>query len=196
MDCKATRMKLDDLLDRTLGPQEATGVENHLQGCASCLAQYKDLQWVARAIASLPYFSPSPEFGDKVLVALGIEEAADRLPIWEKWIIGALGALVSCWTAGILLLISSRLSIGGAIGAAELVANPSRLGVLLKLYLAKSALMLGDILAAFRALDRVWPEMTYVPVQLIAASVVAAIFVATVAQKAPIGVANGKWRTV
>jgi hypothetical protein len=189
-------MKLHDLLDRTLSQQEAAGVENHLQGCAPCLAQYKELQWVAQAIASLPYFSPSPEFGDKVLVALGIEEAADRLPIWERWVIGALGALVSCWTAGVLLLISSRLSIRGAIGAAELAANPSQLGVLLKLYLAKSALMLGDTLAAFRALDRVWPDMTYVPFRLVAASVVAAIFMAAVAQKTPNGVANGKWRTV
>lgn len=197
MDCKRIRTKLQDLLDRTLEQQEAAKIGKHLQRCDSCRAEYRELESIAQAIASLPYFSPSAAFSGKVLTALGIEEATELLPQWAKWTIGAFGSLISCWTAGIILLIWSRLSLWRTVGVVELAVNPSRMLLLFKLQLAKAALMLGDFVEASRALGRLLgPEAANLPLQLAAATVVAGIFIVAVSQKAPIGAATRKWRTV
>lgn len=197
MDCKGMRTKLQDLLDQTLEPQESAKIRNHLQQCDSCRAEYRQLESIAQAIASLIYFSPSPAFSEKVLTALGLQEAPVILPQWAKWSIGAFGSLISCWTVGITLLISSRLSLWRTIGAFELLANPSQMSILFKLYLAKAALTRGNFVAALHALDRLFgPETANMPFQLVAATAVAGIVMAAISTKAPMSAATRKWRTV
>ena len=197
MNCKAVENRLQEFLDSAIGAQEAKQVKSHLKACVSCARQYRGLKLVVESISCLPYYSPTPAFNEKVLSALGYEQKPKFLPQWVLWAEASLGSLMACWMAGVILLISSRLTLWKTIGAAKLAANPSQVLLLFKLYLAKAALMLGDLLATFRALDRLFgPETTNMPFELAVAAVVAGIFMAVVSQKAPMSAATRKWRTV
>lgn len=193
MVCRDIRIKLQDLLDGTLGQGGTLRIENHLKMCGPCFKRHKQLQLISKAIASLPHYCPTAAFSGKVLAALGLEKEADLLPQWVKWTIGAIGSLMSSWTVGVICLLGPRLSLWKAVDAFHLLANPSELLTLMKLYLAKSAFMLGDFLTTASALSS-WPQAG-LPIQLAAAAVIAGIFMAVVSKKAPIGAANKKWRT-
>ncbi|MDD5656096.1 MAG: hypothetical protein PHF00_02445 [Elusimicrobia bacterium] len=193
MECPDIKA-LHELLDRALEPQAVVGVERHLRACASCLARYQGLEAVARAVAALPSLSPSPAFRGRVLAALA---AARPSPRRLEWGLGALGALVSGWTAAAVFLAASRLGPDRFLRFWELLADPARTSAILKAHLAKAILVPGHLLAALRFTESLLgPEAAYLPLQAAAAAGIALIFMTMVASRAPLGAATRNWRTI
>lgn len=181
MDCRATRMRIQDFLERALPRPEEAAVAAHLRGCARCAGRRRELERIAAEIAALPDLFPSAGFGGRVLAALGAPPTADTMPWWAPWAAGALASSVACSAAGVAWVASSRLGVRTAVGVVELAANPARTLAPLALPLARAVWSLGDVLAAGRC---GWRADAAGPLRLAAAALVAASVLAAVSRRA------------
>ncbi len=197
MDCEEIKANLEEILDQASDSRLLTEAKRHCLECAPCSARYEELRQFSRAMSALSYFSPRPGFAGDVLAALGIQEAAEALPEWIGWAIGALSSLVFCWVIGILFLIRSRLSWNKVLAAIRLIHNPERMEVLLRLRLARAPLMMEPFSRALRAVGRfAAPRAADLSFQLAVAALIAGIFMVSVLRQPPVGRENKKWRMV
>jgi anti-sigma factor RsiW len=74
LPCEEARGLLDERLDRTLEPAEASVLAAHLDRCASCRAAADALDGVHGALLSMDPPDPGPAFTDRVVASL------DRAP--------------------------------------------------------------------------------------------------------------------
>ncbi len=67
---------LQDYLDRRLAARNIARVDRHLDRCAVCRSELDEYRAVARAIESLPQLAPSPEFGERVMAEVRVNQIA------------------------------------------------------------------------------------------------------------------------
>ncbi len=67
---------LQDYLEGRLAARTATRIDTHLDTCAVCRSELAALRRVGQALDALPPYSPSPEFGLRVMAAWRVEQMA------------------------------------------------------------------------------------------------------------------------
>lgn len=71
LPCREVFVRLDDYLDRTLGPEELAAVEHHLAHCAVCAAEFRfETQWVEQLRAKLRRLQVPPELAGRLASSL------------------------------------------------------------------------------------------------------------------------------
>lgn len=67
---------LQDYLDRRLAARNIARVDRHLDRCTICRSELEEYRAVGRAIESLPQLAPSPEFGERVMAQVRVNQIA------------------------------------------------------------------------------------------------------------------------
>ena len=137
MDCKKASKKMQELLDGALQGREAQALREHLKACPACGRSYAALAAVAKSVAALPLYAPSPAFRARVLAA---RRAAQAVPAWLSWAVSSALALAGCGTAAVLTFLGRELSLANLLALLDLALDPARAAALLKLELVKMAL--------------------------------------------------------
>lgn len=91
---------------------------------------------IKKMIGSLPYYSPSSDFNNKVLSAMGFEARAVSSRSWKTWFQAALEASIAGWIIAISVLILFLIT-AYAWDILFILMNPSLLLVSLKFYALK-----------------------------------------------------------
>lgn len=74
LPCREVFARLDDYLDRTLGPEELAAVEHHLAHCAVCAAEYRfETQWVEQLRGKLRRLQVPPDLAGRLASSLPSE---------------------------------------------------------------------------------------------------------------------------
>jgi hypothetical protein len=121
---------LDDYLHASLAPADAHAVESHLDRCAPCRAELRELQSLRLLLAHLPAPSPRPGLLERMLTTA----VRDPMPpppmrLWQRpiWYTAGLAAAAGLLAVGFVL----GMQIAGRKGAGPqvmLVAQPMQLG--------------------------------------------------------------------
>ena len=100
-----------------LEPREEREVEEHLEGCASCREEARDLRLAHERLADLAYTTeaPPPDLKDRVVAGIPRREARRRVPSWLAAVAAAF-----CVLAVLGALFAPDLFGGGALAAATL----------------------------------------------------------------------------
>jgi anti-sigma factor RsiW len=83
MNCHRTRASLSELLDGRLPLAHQRAVERHLEACAACRGQWRDLQAVKRLLAETPAPGAPDGFWEHLYAGLR-HPAADRGQPWRS----------------------------------------------------------------------------------------------------------------
>src|SRR5215831_5933793 len=95
MTCRDTRNLLNAYVDGELDSAGSLGVESHVQGCTSCLAEVESLQALASAIENGELrFKAPPQVKRNVRAAIRAANPRARLTLFSWRIAGALAVLV------------------------------------------------------------------------------------------------------
>lgn len=71
LPCREVFARLDDYLDRTLGPGELAAVEHHLAHCTVCAAEFRfETQWVEQLRGKLRRLQVPPELAGRLASSL------------------------------------------------------------------------------------------------------------------------------
>lgn len=112
-----TRDLLGPYVMGALGPREGQEVEDHLEGCASCREEARELRFAHEHLADLAYTTEAPPPDLKGRVVSGVPRPRDRrLPPWVPAVAAALcvlavlGALLTPNLFGDRTLASATLS--------------------------------------------------------------------------------------
>lgn len=68
--------RLQDFLEGALAARSAAKVESHLADCAVCRDELAAFREVGIALSSLPRLAPSPDFGERVMASLRVQQMA------------------------------------------------------------------------------------------------------------------------
>ena len=112
-----TRVLLGPYVMGALEPYEEREVEDHLQGCASCMEEAQELRLAHERLADLAYSTEAPPEDLKARLAAGIPRrgASRRVPTWV-----AAAAAAFCVLAVLGAIITSDLFGGRAMASANL----------------------------------------------------------------------------
>ncbi len=91
---------------------------------------------IEKMIGTLPYYSPSSNFNNKVLSAMGFEVQPISSRNWKTWIQGLLEAAIASWLIAVSVLVLFFLA-AYAWDILFMLMKPSLLLVNLKLYALK-----------------------------------------------------------
>jgi predicted anti-sigma-YlaC factor YlaD len=190
MDCKNTAAKLQELLDGILPAKEAATVRSHLDVCASCSRVFQQLSAIGRAVAGLPLYRPSPAFRAKVLASLAWQR---RRTAWAAYASAPALALVSSGLAVGGLLLARALSFDRLLAGWRLLCEPDRAAALLKLELARLALLAWQLCGEAASWLPGLPAAF--PLQLAAGMLLAGVLVAFAARGLPRPALSSNWRS-
>jgi anti-sigma factor RsiW len=71
LPCREVFARLDDYLDRTLGPEEFAAVAHHLAHCAVCAAEFRfETQWVEQLRGKLRRLQVPAELAGRLASSL------------------------------------------------------------------------------------------------------------------------------
>ncbi|HEX6711254.1 MAG TPA: anti-sigma factor [Rubrobacter sp.] len=112
-----TRNLLGPYVMGALEPREEREVEDHLEGCANCREEARDLRLAHEHLADLAYITevPPPDLKGRVVAGIPRRGARQRVPSW----VAAVAAAV-CVLALLGALLTPDLFGGGALAAATL----------------------------------------------------------------------------
>jgi anti-sigma factor RsiW len=108
MDCKEIVELLPAQVDAELGPREVLRVDQHLQGCAACRAEYVQLAAARAAVKKhATYFAAPGDLARRIEVALPSPAAPRNRRIWPKPYAGALLATMVAltWSLGLYMTL-------------------------------------------------------------------------------------------
>src|SRR5690242_9129371 len=83
MNCHRTRASLSELLDGRLPLARQRAVERHLEACAACRGQWRELQAVKRLLAETPAPAAPDGFWEHLYAGLRHRTAVRGLP-WRS----------------------------------------------------------------------------------------------------------------
>src|SRR5215204_2435341 len=100
-----------------LEPHEEREVEDHLERCASCREEARELRLAHERLADLAYNveSPPPDLKVRVVARIPRREARRRVPSWVTAVAAAF-----CVLAVLAVLLTPDLFGGGALASADL----------------------------------------------------------------------------
>lgn len=111
MDCKETRELLPAHVDRELGLRETIEIDQHLQGCPACRADYAEQVALRAAVKRHgAYFTAPGHLEDRIKTALppsAVRQSRPAKRAWSWFNVGAaLAAAVSiAWSLGLYLTL-------------------------------------------------------------------------------------------
>ena len=113
-----TRDLLGPYVMGTLEPREERDVEDHLQGCAGCTEEARELRLAHERLADLVYGTVAPPEDLKARVVAGVprREASRRVPIWVAaavCVLAVLGVILTPDLYGGREMASANLSPTG-----------------------------------------------------------------------------------
>jgi hypothetical protein len=173
MNCAEQKNAIARLVDGALPAAEAKQLRTHIRSCSACRREYHFLTTLAGDIAALPQYQPGREFNGRILIELGLQPIAGRIPSWIKWP-GAAGAAISAAWAGLLVYaLFSRISVVGALKALQLAVRPQQTLSALGLYSVKLGFAVADAASFLLKTAALALRGSNLPLQLIAATVIA-----------------------
>jgi anti-sigma factor RsiW len=95
-----TTVMMSLALDEMLSPEESAELNEHLDSCPSCRATWACWQSVGSLLSAQPLAGPSPNFSERVMVA--VDQSVDRQSRAKK--AALLGGSLSIWVALIVAL--------------------------------------------------------------------------------------------
>ena len=112
-----TRALLGPYVMGILGPYEEREVEDHLQGCASCSEEARELRSAHECLADLAYSTVAPpeDLKARVVTEIPRREASRRVPIWVAAVAAAF-----CVLAVLGVILIPGLFGGRAMASADL----------------------------------------------------------------------------
>jgi anti-sigma factor RsiW len=85
LPCREVFARLDDYLDRTLGPEELAAVEHHLALCAVCTAEFRfETLWVEQLRDKLRRLQVPAELAGRLASAASGERLAINSPDFPR----------------------------------------------------------------------------------------------------------------
>jgi hypothetical protein len=194
MDCKDTAARLQELLDAALPALEAETVRGHLAVCASCSRNFQQLSAIGIAVARLPIRHPSPAMRANVLAGLAVHR---HKAAWLAWASAPALALVSSGLATGGWLLARALSFDRLLTGWRLLCEPDRAVALLKIELARLALLAWRLCgeAAAHLSSSGAGSSAAFPLQLAAALLLAGAILAFAVRGEPRTAASSSWRS-
>lgn len=101
MKCTDVQKYLDDYLDGSMSLGEQKAVDAHIEGCAACRHELKEVRDMRQALRSLPVEEASAQFEEKVFAAVR-RAHAPRKPAANRFVAGfatAMAASLALWFA-------------------------------------------------------------------------------------------------
>lgn len=99
MNCQLAQEWMGEKLDGQLPPDRLAQLDAHLEGCASCLNEWKGLESSWDLLGSLPELEPGPLFRAQVWEKIRLEPPTPARPswtlAWRRWLV-ALSAAAAC----------------------------------------------------------------------------------------------------
>jgi hypothetical protein len=83
MSCTKAAGLLSPYLDGVVSGKEMRALQEHLDGCAACMREYKDLRQTQQLLTSMGRIKEPADLGLKLRLAISHEAAASRRPRYE-----------------------------------------------------------------------------------------------------------------
>ena len=193
MNCDQARRKLQDLLEGTLPARAAAALNAHLGSCAACRRENALLSLAAKGVALLPARRPSAAFDVRVLAASAAARRANARPGLAVWAANAAASATVLWTAALAAFVRPRLGVSGALAVVRALRHPARALSSAELRLAAAGLSVPEALRAARhaaaVVSRIHfvsgPALAAMPLQCMAAALIAGLALASAARPRP-----------
>ena len=108
MKCAVVQQLLSSYLDGAVTRSQWAQINDHMEGCANCSAEYEALRQTQKLVGSLGRTPAPPEVALRVRVAISQELANVRRPRWESMLVrwqNAFNAVMVPATAGLVTTI-------------------------------------------------------------------------------------------